>query len=60
MTGEVRGENRESAAKGEQGEVRKPVAGSVPRFLPKWLGGKADRVDGHGVRLPVRQDKPRA
>lgn len=25
----------------------------VPRFLPTWLGGEADRCDGEGVRLPV-------
>ena len=23
----------------------------VPRFLPTWLGGEADRVSGPGVRL---------
>jgi hypothetical protein len=33
---------------------------SVPRFLPKWLGGEADRVDGEGVRLPVRPVAPAA
>lgn len=26
---------------------------AVPRFLPKHLGGEADRVDGGGVRLPM-------
>jgi hypothetical protein len=26
--------------------------GKVPRFLPKWLGGEADRVSGPGARLP--------
>lgn len=24
---------------------------AVPRFLPTWLGGDADRVDGPGARL---------
>lgn len=24
---------------------------SVPRFLPRWLGGEADRIDG-GARVP--------
>jgi hypothetical protein len=24
---------------------------AVPRFLPSWLGGEADRIDGHGVPL---------
>jgi hypothetical protein len=26
--------------------------GRVPRFLPTWLGGEADRVSGSGIRLP--------
>lgn len=30
---------------------------AVPRFLPTWLGGEADRVDGGGVPLrPVQTD----
>ena len=30
--------------------------GRVPRFLPRWLGGEADRVDGEGLRLPIREE----
>jgi hypothetical protein len=28
----------------------------IPRFLPSWLGGEADHVDGCGVRLRLRDD----
>jgi hypothetical protein len=31
---------------------------SVPRFLPRWLGGEADRVDGGGVSLPQPSHEP--
>lgn len=32
-------------------QEHEPRRSTVPRFLPRWLGGEADRVDGDGVRL---------
>jgi hypothetical protein len=29
---------------------------AAPRFLPHWLGGECDRVDGHGVPLQANAD----
>lgn len=35
----------------ERGRAWKQQHSHVPKFLPKWLGGEADRVSGPGMRL---------
>jgi hypothetical protein len=40
-----------SIAEKHKAHERREQRGRVPRFLPTWLGGEADRVSGPGVHL---------